>query len=126
MYDRRHSNRFSITGARVHFTNRSNEVVQVALADLTNSSVRFKIDEELIIGDELMIGIDVPEIRLVVVRGTVVWSANPLIEEPAYAVVQFLPFGTDSRYNSMHVREQIRNIIENYGSRIDPDAAAGE
>lgn len=116
-FDRRHSDRFSVTGAKVHFISRKGELLQFPLADLTHSSVRFEIAEELINGDDIEVAIDIPGFHLVTIKGKVVWNSNPLLENPAYAVVQFLPFGTDPRYNSMRTHDQIKTIIERYGVR---------
>ena len=119
LFDRRNSDRFFIAGARVHFKTRKGELVLSPLADLTRSSARFVITEELIISDKIEIGIDVPGHHLVRIKGTVVWTSSPLIENPAFAVVQFLPFGTDSRYNSMRTHEHVKAIIEKHSDRID-------
>ncbi len=120
LFDRRHSDRFLVAGATVHFQSRQGKLVQSPLSDLTHSSLRFEITENLIIGDEIEISVDVPGFNLVRIRGNVVWTSDPLLESPAYAVVQFLPFGTDPRYNSMQIRDQIKIIIKKFSDRVDP------
>ena len=40
-------------------------------------------------------------------------------ENPAYAVVQFLLFGSDERYNSMHSYEQLKELSEEYLQSVE-------
>ena len=120
-YDRRHSDRFYVAGGKVHFTTRKGEPAFSSLADLTQSSIKFEIEEELIVGDQIEVIIEVPGFRMIPVKGRVAWTSSPLLNNPAHAVVQFLPFGTDSRYNTMRIHEQIKTIIEQRSRRIVPD-----
>ena len=120
-YDRRHSDRYYVAGGKVHFTTHKGEPAFSPLADLTQSSIKFEIDEELIVGDQIEVVIEVPGFRVISVKGWVAWTSNPLLDSPAFAVVQFLPFGTDPRYNTMRSHDQIKTIIEQRSRRIAPD-----
>jgi hypothetical protein len=120
IFDRRHSDRFAINGGKVHFESMSGDFVSAHLIDLTHSSVRFEIKEAMIIGDGIEVEIDIPGFHIVSVKGRVVWTSDILLDKPAFAVVQFLPFGTDLRYNSMKTRDQVRTIIDKFCHRIKP------
>jgi len=120
VFDRRHSERFSVAGAKLHFKTHHGDTVESEIADLTNSSVRFKIAHDPISEDIIEVGIDVPGFHLVRIRGRIIWKSDPAQENPAFAVMQFLPFGTDERYNSMGTRNQIKTIIEKHTQRNEP------
>lgn len=119
IFDRRHTDRFTINGGKIHFESRNGDFVSAQMIDLTQSSVRFEIKEAMIIGDWIEVEIDIPGFHIVSIKGKVVWTSDILLDKPAFAVVQFLPFGTDLKYNSMNTREQIRIIIDKYCHRVN-------
>ncbi len=117
MFDRRYSERFSVANAKLHLKTHHGDMVEYTIADMTNSSVRFELGHDLFSEDIIEVGIDVPGFHLVRIRGRIIWKSDPVRENPAFAVMQFLPFGTDERYNSMHTRSQIKTIIEKHTQR---------
>jgi Icc-related predicted phosphoesterase len=44
------------------------------------------------------------------------WSELNESENVSYAAVQFLPFGTDERYNSMEIYQKLKKIVSAYES----------
>jgi hypothetical protein len=113
-HDRRYSDRFSINGARLEYRAKDGALKNCNLIDMTKISARFEIDHHINTDDKLEIKIILPDWEKIVLKTMVVWSSNPAFEKPAYAVVQFLPFGTDSRYNSMESYHKLRELEKNH------------
>lgn len=105
MLERRHSDRFEIPGAMVQYQMNGEIKTQLPLKDITNGGVRFNISHNLQKGDFLELEIEIFENEKIIVKGNVVWATKD------DAAVQFLPFGTDERYNSFESYQQIKNLM---------------
>jgi hypothetical protein len=114
MYERRHADRFTIPGAkmRIHQNGATSELLHVE--DMTKSSIRFQIERSVIQGQEIEIELNVPEMDPLLIKGHVIWAIDPWGAENGNAVIQFLPFGTDERYNSIQTYEQLCAITDKY------------
>ena len=99
--ERRHLDRFKMPGAKISYKLPDGSSSCVKLVDITRSSIRFEINNSVVIGEIIELEIIVPRKDKIFIKGHVVWTSKPDSESPAYAVVQFLPFGSDERYNSM-------------------------
>ena len=119
MYERRHADRFAIPGAkmRIHQNGATSELLHVE--DMTKSSIRFQIGRSVNQGQEIEIELNIPEMDPLVIKGHVIWAIDPQGEEKSIAVIQFLPFGTDERYNSIQTYEQLCTITEKYSIITD-------
>jgi len=107
MLERRHSDRFEIPGAMVQYQMNGEIKTQMPLKDITNGGVRFGVSHDLHKGDYLELEIELPRNERISVKGNVVWATK------ADAAVQFLPFGTDEKYNSFESYQQIKNLMRN-------------
>jgi hypothetical protein len=84
------------------------------LNDITKSSARFEVDHPMKKGEFIELEIIIPGRKKIHVKATVIRSSIPTTEHPPYVVVQFLPFGSDKRYNSMECYKQLSELIEQY------------
>ena len=117
--ERRHLDRFNIPGAEIIYKLPDGTSSRVKLVDATRSGVRFEINNPVIIGEIIELEIIVPQNDNIFIKGHVVWTSKPDSENPAYAVVQFLVFGSDERYNSMQSYEQLKELSEEYLQSVE-------
>ncbi len=117
--ERRHLDRFKIPGAEISYKLPDGSSSRVNLVDITRSGVRFETKNAVNIGEIIELEIIVPRKDKIFIKGHVVWTSKPNSENPAYAVVQFLPFGSDERYNSMHSYEQLKELSEEYLQSVE-------
>jgi hypothetical protein len=110
--DRRHAVRLEVKGAEVFYKLESGQTSYKPLRDITKSSARFDVDHTIKHGDPIELEIIVPGKVNIVVKGKIIRLSDPASEHPSYAVVQFVPFGTDERYNSMLSYNQLSALIE--------------
>jgi hypothetical protein len=117
--ERRHIDRFKIPGAEVSYKLPDGSSSRVKLVDITRSGVRFEINNPVIVGEIIELEIIVPQKENIFIKGHVVWTSKPDSENLAYAVVQFLVFGSDERYNSMYCYEQLKELSEEYLQTVE-------
>ena len=117
--ERRHLDRFKIPGAEISYKLPDGSWSRVNLVDITRSGVRFETKNAVNIGEIIELEIIVPRKDKIYIKGHVVWTSKPDLENPAYAVVQFLLFGSDERYNSMHSYEQLKELAEEYLQSVE-------
>jgi hypothetical protein len=86
------------------------------LEDLTWSSLRFITDKSIHPGEILDVEISIPGESKVRVRGCVIWMSDIPINSKYYAVVQFLAYGTSKPYNSIKIKERLKQIVNKYSS----------
>ena len=117
--ERRHLDRFKIPGAEISYKSPDGSSSLVNLVDITRSSVRFETTNAVNIGEIIELEIIVPQKDKIFIKGHVVWTSKPDSENPAYAVVQFLPFGSDIRYNSTNSYDQLKELSEEYLTHVE-------
>jgi Tfp pilus assembly protein PilZ len=105
MLERRHSDRFEIPGARVNYYVNDGEEIQMPLKNITHGGICFEIMYPLELGELVEVDIKLPGNNEIFVKGNVVWTTE------LAAAVQFLPFGTDERYNSFKSYQQIKEVL---------------
>jgi len=105
MLERRHSDRFEIPGARVNYCLKDGIEVQMPLRNITHGGICFGIEQPLEKGELVEIDIKLPGNAEIYVKGNVVWASKMA------AAVQFLPFGTDERYNSFASYQKIKEVL---------------
>jgi len=121
--DRRALERVKIKGAAIsyRFVNELRVINRYLgpepLEDLTWSSIRFATDKSLQPGELLDVEISIPGENKLRVRGCVIWISDLPINEKFYAVVQFLAYGSTKPYNSIKIKERLKQIVDKY-SRI--------
>lgn len=111
-FDRRHRDRLKILGAEVIYTLKNGQFAIKPLIDLTRSSARFEVEHSIQNKDFIKLEIIIPGKDKIPVKGTVIRLSDPVSEDPSYVVIQFLPFGTDERYNSMESYDLLGALIE--------------
>jgi len=117
--ERRHLDRFKIPGAEISYILPDGSLSRATLVDITRSSVRFEVKNDIKIDEIIELEIIIPRKEKIVIKGHVVWTSKSGSENPAYVVVQFLPFGSDERYNSMHTYEQLKELSAEYLQSIE-------
>ena len=105
MLERRHSDRFEIPGARVNYCLQNGARAQMPLKNITHGGICFGVDHPLEKGDLVEVDIKLPGNAEIYVKGNVVWASK------FDAAVQFLPFGTDERYNSFASYQKIKAVL---------------
>ena len=101
MLERRHSDRFEIPGARVNYRVNDGEELQMPLKNITHGGICFEIKHPLEMGELVTMDIKLPGNNKIFLKGTTEIAA----------AVQFLPFGTDERYNSFISYQQIKEVL---------------
>jgi hypothetical protein len=112
--ERRHTDRLKILGANVVYTLKNGQFGLKPLIDITRSSACLEVDHPINKGEFIELEVIIPGRTKIFIKGTVTRLSDPISERPAYIVVQFLPFGTDERYNSMECYQQLIDMIEQY------------
>jgi len=105
MLERRHSDRFEIPGARVNYNLQNGNKAQMPLRNITHGGICFAVEHPLEKGDLVEIDIKLPGNAEIAVKGNVVWASK------LDAAVQFLPFGTDERYNTFTSYQRIKEVL---------------
>ncbi len=105
MLERRHSDRFEILGARVNYSLQNGKKAQMPLRNITHGGICFSIEHHLEKGDLVELDIKLPGNAEIFVKGNVVWASK------LDAAVQFLPFGTDIRYNSFTSYQKLKELL---------------
>lgn len=111
-FDRRHRDRLKILGAEVIYTLKNGQFAIMPLLDLTRNSARFEVEHSISNKDFIKLEIMVKGKDKIHVKGNVIRLSDPVSEDSSYIVVQFLPFGTDERYNSMESYDLLGELIE--------------
>jgi len=114
MFERRHADRFLVPGATLRVFQNGDVSENFSIKDMTKSSVRFEITHSIIKGEEVKVELTIPEMEPLTLKGHVIWAVDPNQQDQASAVVQFLPFGTDERYNSIECYEHLSQIVDKY------------
>ena len=110
--DRRNRERFAVKGAEVIYTLNNGQFAIKPLLDFTRSTARFEVDHSIQLKEFIKLEIIFPGKDKIQVKGTVIRLSDPASEYPPYAVIEFIPFGTDARYNSMESYQQLSEVIE--------------
>ena len=97
-YERRYLDRFMIPGAKIHYQLQNGFSATTNLIDFTKISARFYVNHKMQAGDIIDLDIIAKRKEKISVKGHVVWTHE---QNKSIAVVQFLPFGTDKKINSM-------------------------
>jgi hypothetical protein len=116
--ERRYLDRLEIPDAEVVYISDTGTEEKGSLADITKISVRFEVSKQFNPGDMIHLEIIIPNKEKIAVRGHVVRTINSTEAEPAYAAVQFLPFGSDERYNSMESYTQLDVLTTEYRQKV--------
>ena len=112
--ERRYLDRFYIPGAEIRYLCKDGRSGRVPLADFTKISARFCAEHKLREGDALDLELLIPEKEAIVIKGIVILITEPDSNHSIYYVTQFLPFGSDERYNSMESHKQLTEVTREY------------
>jgi hypothetical protein len=116
--DRRYLDRFVVPDAEVEYSCDEGGKEKGSLADITKISVRFEVKQQFNPGDLINLEIVVPDKDRISVRGHVVRTIHPIEARSSYVAVQFLPFGSDQRYNSMKSYDQLDALTCEYTQKV--------
>jgi len=110
--ERRKTDRFIIPGAKVLYYTPNGSSNLVSLTDISINSIRFELTTDLKILDMLDFELIIPSKEKILLKGNI---TGLMINDPEYpdsAVIQFEPFGSDDRYNSIHSYNQLKELIK--------------
>lgn len=79
------------------------------LINISKSGLSFRIDEEYRYGDTIFIRLSFPDGRSFSLRGIIRWYNEGTPENPRVGI-QFYPFGSGRRYNSIKALEYLRSM----------------
>ena len=115
-YDRRYLDRLEIPGAKIEYKLQNGRTATTGLINLTKISVRFYTKHKFKTDELVEISIKIIDKETIRVKGNVVWFQTAKENEfnKANAVVQFLPFGTDEKYNSLKSYDLLAQVEEEY------------
>ena len=117
-FERRYLDRFEVPDAEVVYSVDENEKRVGSLADITKISVRFVVSQQFNPGDIINLEIKIPNKDKITVKGHIVRTVDSLEDNCAYAAVQFLPFGSDERYNSMDSYSKLDALTIEYTQKV--------
>lgn len=113
-YERRYLDRFEIPGAKIQYKLQNGNSAKVKLIDITKISARFYVKHKMSEDEIIELDIIVEGKEKITVKGHVVWILDNVNNNNLSAVVQFLPFGTDEKINTMKSYEQLAELAEEY------------
>lgn len=117
MYDgleRRTIDRFTIPGAKVRYKEVNGSTGIGELIDLSRSAIRFEVYYPIHEGTLVEVTIELPGGDEIGLKGNVVWAYEIRNQNRCFTVVQFLPFGSDDRYNPHTSLEKIKAVEKTY------------
>jgi len=112
--DRRNTERYQIPGSQVLYKAGDGRVFLSPIKDLSYYSVCFEVENDFLRGETVDLRIIMPGKESISVKGNIVWSSFKSSENGSYATVQFLPFGTDEKYNSMETLYKLKELVNIY------------
>ena len=89
------------------------------IEDITWSSVRFVTEEYLKSGEAVDLEMKIPGEKKIRVKGHLIWSKQKPDDETHFTVVQLMPFGSGKQYNSLSIRNKLKNLISKYQASGD-------
>jgi hypothetical protein len=110
--DRRHLKRFKVPDSEIEYKVGENNTSRVPLSDITKISVRFEVEHDINAGDMIELEIMIPKKKKISVKGKVVRTSDPDADVKPFAAVQFIPFGSDERYNTMKSYKQLSELSD--------------
>ena len=113
-YERRNLDRFEIPGAYVTYNTSDGQFNTLPMFDISIGSIRFRYIGNLSKGYELTFGLLIPSKEKISLKGTIIQINKDIPEQKDFVVVQFAPFGTDSRYNSLYSHDQLNELFVQY------------
>ncbi len=113
-FERRYLDRFEIPGAKIQYKLQNGNSAKVKLIDITKISARFYVKHKMSEDEIIELDIIVEGKEKITVKGHVVWILDNVNNNNLSAVVQFLPFGTDEKINTMKSYEQLAELAEEY------------
>ena len=116
--ERRYLDRFEVPDAEVVYRFAGGAESRGSLADITKISVRFETEYLFNTGDHIELEIIIPDKENITVRGNVVRLVNSQGSQSLSVAVQFLPFGSDERYNSMDSYSQLNALTTEYMQKV--------
>ena len=116
--ERRYLDRFEVPDAEVIYRFAGSNESRGSLADITKISVCFETGHAFNNGDHIELEIIIPDKESITVSGHVVRIIEAEANSPIYAAVQFFPFGSDDRYNSMESYTQLNDLTEEYMKKV--------
>ena len=111
-YERRYSERYPLPDAKITYKLGTGDSDETPVKDITHGGVCFEFSHSAEVGHQLEIEFEIPGKAKFVLKGNIVWTSAGSEDDPGFAAAQFLPYGTDERYNSMKNRDRLRNIIK--------------
>lgn len=111
-YERRYSERYKLPGAKINYKTDNGNGHEKSVKDITHSGICFEFSHTGEEGNKLEIELIIPGRDKIVLKGNIVWTSVESQSGPGFAAAQFLPFGTDERYNTMENHKKLRDLMQ--------------
>jgi hypothetical protein len=111
-YEKRNTERYAVPGSRVEYKLEGGQSAETPVKDITHGGLCFEFEHSAEEGNLIEIEIRIPGREKLVLKGNIVWTSISSTDDPNYAAMQFLPFGTDERYNSMKYHERLKKLLK--------------
>jgi len=117
--ERRHIDRFKVPGAKALYYTSCKLTNIVPLIDISISATRFELPDDFNESDIIDIELIIPSKKKILLKGKAIRISKNGPENPDYAAVQFLPFGSDKLYNSTDSYKQLKELIAECEERLE-------
>jgi hypothetical protein len=111
-YERRYTDRYPLPGAKVQYNLDGGNSDETSVKDITQGGLCFEFSHNADEGHRIEIELKIPGMDNLVLKGHIVWTSVSSGNDPNLAAMQFLPFGTDNRYNSMDNHERLKKVLQ--------------
>ena len=110
-YEKRNTERYPLPGAKVQYKLEDGQSAETPVKDITQGGICFEFSHSAKEGYKIEIELQIPGKEQLTLKGNIVWTAVTTANDPNYAAMQFLPFGTDERYNSMDNHKRLKKLL---------------
>lgn len=111
-YERRYTDRYPLPGAKVQYNLEGGNSDETPVKDITQGGLCFEFTHSADEGHQIEIELKIPGMGNLVLKGNIVWTSVSSGDDPDMAAMQFLPFGTDDRYNSMENHKRLKKVLQ--------------
>jgi hypothetical protein len=116
--DRRHADRYKVTDGKIKYRLSSGHGDVTSIRDIAQNSASFQINHSLQPGDTLELEIIIPSKDKINLKAICVRILEQAENNLSFAAVQFMPYSTIERFNSLRTQEQMRRLIEEFKKEL--------
>ncbi len=111
-YERRYTERYPLPEAKVEYKLEDGASAKAPAKDITQGGLCFEFSHSAEKGHLVEVILQIPGKANLTLKGNIVWTSVSQSENPNLAAIQFLPFGTDDRYNTMENHKKLKHLLQ--------------